>query len=519
MYSSKKRVKRGYSQYFLNDDLYLYYQNIHSIRGKLDEVRNAIINSYYDIIMLTETWLDKDLSDAELDFVGYRIFRCDRSHYTSHQVKGGGTMIAIRDNFKCKLVNSLDDEIEQVWVLLRLKNRELLLGTIYIAPDFNREFYLSIANSFCDMKSKYPHAEMLIAGDFNLPKLLWNNSQLCATFEPLDNATARTIASATALSYAINYINLIQSNFVFNDFNSLLDLVFTSMFTIVCKRAEDCICKVDPYHPPLECLIPIKNRPNDQQLTVKWDFSRADYTGIITFLNSFDWSIIRLGDDIDSLVFTFYEIINSVIETYVPTIIVKPSSYPPWFNSFLRSKTVEKKLAHREFKRTNSRDDYIIVTDLRSECKRLGNILHLNYLEKVENFLNSNPNFFWRYANRFRYDNNILNCMHYEDVESIDLQQSVELFASFFKSVFVDNASVLHNNFEIQNMAHFNSLYLTTEEIYNGLLNLKNSGGRGPDGISNLFLKNCRVAICKPLFIIFHKSLEFGCFPPVLEAE
>ncbi|CAD6222047.1 GSCOCG00005308001-RA-CDS, partial [Cotesia congregata] len=39
--------------------------------------------------------------------------------------------------------------------------------------------------------------------------------------------------------------------------------------------------------------------------------------------------------------------------------------------------------------------------------------------------------------------------------------------------------------------------------------------GAGPDGIPNIFLKNCATEICEPLTHIFNKSLQSGTFPSV----
>lgn len=43
--------------------------------------------------------------------------------------------------------------------------------------------------------------------------------------------------------------------------------------------------------------------------------------------------------------------------------------------------------------------------------------------------------------------------------------------------------------------------------------NLNDKKGAGPDGIPNLFLKNCAIGLCEPITHIFHKSVAEGVFP------
>lgn len=53
----------------------------------------------YDVIVLRETWLDSDISDAELVFNMFVIYRCDRSVLTSHKKICGGGIVAVRNKY------------------------------------------------------------------------------------------------------------------------------------------------------------------------------------------------------------------------------------------------------------------------------------------------------------------------------------------------------------------------------------------------------------------------------------
>jgi len=57
----------------------IYYQNVRGLRTKLLNLHTNFILSSYDSCVLTETWLSDEISNAELSFDEYLIFRCDRN--------------------------------------------------------------------------------------------------------------------------------------------------------------------------------------------------------------------------------------------------------------------------------------------------------------------------------------------------------------------------------------------------------------------------------------------------------
>lgn len=68
---------KGYVQKFMNQ--------VHcNIRG---------INA--DIFVLTETWLNVEISDEELEFFGYNMYRMDRCNRTSVCKRGDGVAICV----------------------------------------------------------------------------------------------------------------------------------------------------------------------------------------------------------------------------------------------------------------------------------------------------------------------------------------------------------------------------------------------------------------------------------------
>lgn len=56
----------------------IFHLNIRSLLPKLDFVKIWIQSTDTDILVLSETWLTKSISDNDILIKGYRVFRCDR---------------------------------------------------------------------------------------------------------------------------------------------------------------------------------------------------------------------------------------------------------------------------------------------------------------------------------------------------------------------------------------------------------------------------------------------------------
>ena len=144
----------------LNNFSIVHY-NVQSLANK-----TAIIESefkHFDIITITETWLNERISDNEVQFNDYSIYRRDRIG-DNH----GGICTFIRNNVYSKRRTDIElPNIECLWVELYIHNRKILLGTFYRPPNSLPALLDSIENSIGLAFDSNAH-EIIITGDFNL---------------------------------------------------------------------------------------------------------------------------------------------------------------------------------------------------------------------------------------------------------------------------------------------------------------------------------------------------------------
>lgn len=65
------------------------------MKTKLDSIRLQSLQTHYDIIVGTETWLNDSVYDRELFNSKYIVYRRDRETTSLGSKRGGGVLVAI----------------------------------------------------------------------------------------------------------------------------------------------------------------------------------------------------------------------------------------------------------------------------------------------------------------------------------------------------------------------------------------------------------------------------------------
>ncbi|KAL4714145.1 hypothetical protein ACJJTC_008499 [Scirpophaga incertulas] len=83
--------------------LSLFYQNVRGVKSKILDIYKSILCNNYDVICLTETWLDDTVCSKELIDDRYIVYRRDRSDLFKEKYNkayGGGVLVAVRKTIK-----------------------------------------------------------------------------------------------------------------------------------------------------------------------------------------------------------------------------------------------------------------------------------------------------------------------------------------------------------------------------------------------------------------------------------
>lgn len=180
---------------------------------------NYLLNSNYNIIVLTETWLSADVNASELFLANFNIYRAERL-----SGKHGGVLIGVKSLFASKIIDLHFIASDYLCILVN-SHPNLFILAIYNAPSgslyrFTLPNLSTIINNFCSHANSH-NAVPLILGDFNLPNLKWDS------YTSADN-------------YDCDFINIMDSNnlqqlitFPTHTAGNTLDLLLTTHFNNV----------------------------------------------------------------------------------------------------------------------------------------------------------------------------------------------------------------------------------------------------------------------------------------------
>ncbi|XP_045474945.1 uncharacterized protein LOC123680871 [Harmonia axyridis] len=378
------------SQVVLNNKTSCYYQNVRGLRTKLKELALTVSICDYDVIMLSETWLSADFDIAELGLNNYSVFRKDRDASTSNKKLGGGVLIAIKKRFHSCLIIS-DPSIEAVFVFAKFFSVKYIISNVYFPPNTGECLFKTYLNDLESIVDEYKgDIKLICGGDFNLPGDLWfdlSGDSICVMSRP-----------QFMISNAIAMLDVKQINKIKNTNNTILDLIFVSQDNVEVFRASDELISCDPHHPPLCFDIPFEKIKTERDCEYFRDFKAANFEGIISCLSQTDWNLL-IDNDMASSITAFYEVINHIINEYVPKRLKPKNSFPHWFSADLKKLISSKKAAHKKYKQTRISDDYDDFVVIRERCKAENRICFSEYVAKVEQSIRGDPKYFWKFIN------------------------------------------------------------------------------------------------------------------------
>lgn len=493
--------------------LSFYYQNCGGIRTKLPELRLNILNSDYDIIILTETWLQPKIHDAEIVDNRYLMIRKDRDLTLTHKKDGGGLLIAYKKNLAVThRLDWEDQSLEEIYICLPLKNNQLILHTVYIPPASPKHIYEKHLRKLEYVYTTNPDSIFCVIGDFNLPELTWTITP--PTVSPLNipNEVSKILIN-TITTMALN-----QYNGLLNINNRTLDLLFCSQD---CQLSQPNIALINPdrHHPHFEFLVNLHAKQNLQNKELKkYNFFKADYNAIRAKLLTINWHDELNTETINTSVDRFYDILYNILDDYVPLNSNKNPKYPVWFTPILRSTLKRKQKMWHKWIIYGSLRDYAEYSLLRARCKSLLIKCLRDYTAHTEVSLSKNIKHFWRYVHDLKNNNDGLpRIMFFDSRTSDNPTQIANMFAEFFSSVFESTQNL--DNVDLSSLPISNSMPLISNlkfdkcTIEKCVKQLDITKGPGPDKISPIFLKNISSIIASPLHILFNRCMRDGVFP------
>jgi hypothetical protein len=491
------------------NSLNIYYQNVRGIRTKTLDLYNSILSNNFDIILLSETWLDDSINCAEIIDDRYMVYRRDRPRefmIKYNKSYGGGTLVAVKKSIISEHKPEWQTSIEDLWVRIKLRNFWLSICIAYLPSYLSCEHYSQFLENCEKILSLTSDAQSLIVGDFNLSDIDWsgNYNGLPHHYSEVKSASLSEFMAAT---------DMVQLNSVFNHNNRMLDLVLVTS-GLSCSVTEAVgLSRIDDHHPPLEIIIKAeKIRLMKENVTPRLLFRKTDYNACLTELSEIDWE--QFGDlSCDDFVQYFYSVLWEIIEKYTPKARPKSHKYPTWFNPQLVKMLKEKKRFHAKYRKFSNPRDFDAFSLLRARCKAEVQHCFRQYIGLIEENLKYDIGSFWRYTKSKKVTNSYPDKLFYKGHSAEGGVNIANLFSVFFSTVYTKPNQSVHSPGSEPPTFALASIHITDRDIKTQIKSIDPKKGAGPDGIPPLFVQRCSDGLARPLSIIFNKSISTGTFP------
>jgi hypothetical protein len=156
---------------------------------KIDELHSTLcIDNKFDVICVSEIWLDKTIPDSDVALHDYQLYRNDRNRH------GGGVAIYAHNSLPVRhLVDFLIADVEIVCIEVKVNTKKIIVACYYRPPG-NREQsdeFLTNFQIILNMMYLIEADSLFILGDFNDRCVLWDddhrNSELGTRFKECIN--------------------------------------------------------------------------------------------------------------------------------------------------------------------------------------------------------------------------------------------------------------------------------------------------------------------------------------------
>jgi len=477
-----------------------------------------------DIACCTETWFEPSvLSCSIIGDLPYSVYRADRANSAY-----GGVCIITRDAaVKAVQVEIVETFVQTVIVAIDILNvlNPIRVICVYRSPVPETD---SIALSEvkllikCLTKLSDVNRSVIITGDFNFPKINWNEVNLVS-----DSVTCSNLFISFTKQYALEQLvdNITRPSSVNKSITTgisgtIIDLVLCNDTHIVhnlnvnapFSTSDHCVVDFQLSYLPLKgdsshCFPVDVNYRN---------FNMCDWDGIRNCLYNVDWSdVFSDCATAEQHASKFYDIVNDCVERFVP-LCVSPRNgrfhgtrYPPHIRKLLS----KKKCAWRLYKKFGKAAYLTRYKQISSQCRKA---IFCFILQREETLLSTgNLGKFYRYANsKLTSRTNVGPLRQPDGSLTIDPQVKASLLSDYFSSTFsADNGE--SPTLTSRTSSALTTVIFTQQSVFNVLSKLNAKSAGGPDSIPPIFLKNTRSQLSAPLAFLYQLFFDSSFVPLV----
>ena len=297
-------------------------QHVSSQYSKLDEIYTTLVNDHgFDIIALSETWLNAAHLDCDVTIEKYECFRKDRVCG-----RGGGLIIYVQNDIPCIRRADLESTTgcEMMCIEVRYgenNSNKVFMCLCYRPPGQNADdisnFIIDVQTCLDQMYSEKPDC-VVLTGDFNDRAVIFYE----------DHQTSELGNKLRDLVVCNNLFQLIDQPTHFTQTSAyILDLMITDSPGYVCESGT-LLPISELHHVPVFAKFTFQKYVPPSFSRQVWHYNNADWEALNSDLSKITWSDL-LGSNVE---------IDTAITRLTNTYIDTARKHIPVRNIKVRSK-------------------------------------------------------------------------------------------------------------------------------------------------------------------------------------
>lgn len=287
----------------------------------MDELQLLMEDGGYDFVCLCEHWLN-ELSVESCNLENYTI----ANHFSRKDCKGGGVIIYIKNSFKFKkleIIDNISKEREFEVVAIEIKDLNIVIVCVYRSPNSPLPVFFDSLKTTLDILYKHGRA-FFIYGDFNI--------------DLLDSSPSVQEFKNVVTSYGSSFL-VSEATRLTKSRKSCLDNCITNVQGSCCASLLD--CHMSDHVAVINSFCPIEN-PSSSTSTqiVKYrPFCDLTVERCVSILSEMSWKFLEDFEDINDMFGCFLTTFLHIYDQCFPEkqkTIKNTNKSKKWFNSELR---------------------------------------------------------------------------------------------------------------------------------------------------------------------------------------
>ena len=465
--------------------------NARSLLAHLDNFTTKLETVEPDIVVVTETYLDQTVLDSELQMAEYNIFRRDRNR------EGGGVLVATKRELQGR-TTWVDDTYELLGVSIQVPD----IGEVHVVggyrPIDNADMGL-IERLSCKVEGIKEEKSMIIAGDFNLPKIDWEDRNI------VDVQSKQKVVNDLM---SLGFIQAVKEGTRDTQAGkcNLLDVILVRPDDIIyCSEIIDGISDHKIAVVELQYTLDPKEEEDCDEFI--YQYHKADSEMIKEVLEGKyrTWSENLQDKTIDEMWNEYLSICKEIGSRFIPTKARKKNSDPAYYTAKIRS--LKRRGRRTNIKRKRGRATKEEMRQIEHELEGEKQAARSKYMSKVVGG-DKDGKGLYRHLRRTKSGAREIPTLKDNDKIFATNEEKADALQNFYKTVFQpieeEIPSIESDEGEVD---------ISVQEIVKIIMSLGNNKAGGLDGLTAKFLKLSPHQHSKFLHTIIHTVLNSGEVP------